>query len=534
MNKTVTINLGGIIFHIEEDAFLSLSKYLSTIKSYFKDSEGKDEIMTDIENRIAEMLSEKVSKGKQAILMGDVEEVIANMGKPEDFAGEPATEETKEEQASQPSSANTRKRIFRDPDEKILGGVCAGIGKYFGFDPLWLRLAWVLLVFLAGTGFLIYLILWIIIPKAKTIAEKLEMQGEPVTAANIGKKVEEELKDIKSRVNEFSEKAKNMNARPNVEKARNFLTQLFDGILQIAIMLLKTLGKIFGVVLLFVGTILAVLFAALLIGEKAVISITPEGVHSLSWPGITEFIFGSSSLSSLSTIGLIIVLGIPIIGLLYAGIRLLFGIKKGPRSVGITLTAIWFGGLMVCGVAAAMLASEFSEKGSFEKRVPLIQPAGNQLILRAGDDIFKDDDRESRHHHHSFHLRISDSTAYFENVKLDIQKSENDSFLLNINFIARGETSKEAIDLAKNINYEFFQEDSLMRLNTYFGITNQKWRNQKVYLTLKVPEGKSVFLDTDMEQIIYDVRNTSNTLDYDMVGKTWTMTKDGLTCVECK
>lgn len=530
MKKTVTVNISGIAFTIDEDAHDKLSHYLNTIRSYFSASEGRDEIMADIESRIAEMLQAKVSEKKQVISIADIEEVIAVMGKPEQFAGEDSAEKA-EEKPGLASSERRTKRIFRDPDDKVLGGVCSGLAHYFGFDPLWLRIAFAVVFFAGfGSGLLVYILLWIIIPKAGTTSEKLEMKGESVNVSNIGRAIEEEMDDLKKRMNEFSEKAKNINTKPQVDKAKNFISRFVEGFVQLLMLLLKTFGKIFGIILLVMGTILAIVFSALLLGKKAVISVTPEGVHSFSWSGITDMIFGSSDLSVLATIGLILLLGVPIIGLFYAGIRLLFGIRHGSKGIGIALTALWFGGLIISGVTALMLASDFSEKGNHEKKASLIQPLNNKLYLQVADDIFKEDrDRHgSGHSSHDFHLKINDDSAYFGNVRLDIEKSANDSFLLEVNFAARGETGKEAIELAKNINYGFAQEDSLLKFNTYYSIVNQKWRNQHVKMTLKVPEGKSIYLGENMERIIYDVDNTTNTLDYDMVGKTWTMTKDGL------
>ncbi len=534
MKKTVTVNISGIAFTIDEDAHEKLSHYLNTIRGYFSASEGRDEIMADIESRIAEMLHAKMGEKKHVVNISDIEEVIALMGKPEQFAGETSSEKTEERTSTTPLERKT-KRIFRHPDNKVLGGVCSGLGYYFGFDPLWLRIAFAVVFFAGfGSGLLVYILLWIIIPKATTTSEKLEMKGESVNVSNIGKAIEEEMEDLKKKVNEFSEKAKNINTKPQVDKARNFISQLVDGFLQLLKMLLKTFGKIFGIALLIAGTVLAIVFAALLLGEKAVVSITPEGVHAFSWSGITNMIFGTSDLSLLATVGLMLILGIPIIGIFYAGIKLLFGIKNGLKGVGVALTALWFGGVIACGVSALMLASDFSEKGNYEKNVNLIQPVNNCLYLQVADDIFEDEEHHSKHSSHNFHLKINDDSAFFGNVRLDIEKSENDSFYLKMNFIARGETSKEAIELAKNINYGFAQEDSLLSFNTYYSITHQKWRNQYIKMTLKVPEGKSVYLGEAMEQIIYDVRNTTNTLDYDMVGKTWTMMKEGLECGECK
>lgn len=530
MNKTVTINLGGIIFHIEEDAYETLSSYLSAIKGYFKNSDGRDEIMADIENRIAEMLNVKVSKGKQAVLMSDVTEVIAVMGKPEEFAGESSFEEKKHENPSREAPGYKRKRIFRDADNRILGGVCSGLGHYFGFDPLWLRLAWVLLIFLAGTGFLLYIILWIIIPKAKTVAEKLEMQGEPVTAESIGKKIEEEMEEVKKKVNEFSEKAKYFNAKPQADKIKNFFQKLGDGLLQLLMMTITMVGKLVGIVLLIAGTILAIVFAAMFFGKKTILSITPEGVHSFSWNSITEMIFGSSELSLLATIGLMVVLGIPVIGILFAGVKLLFGIKGRSRGVGAILTAFWFGGVIAMGIAVLLLASEFSEKETYQKQFSLLQPSGNKLYLKVTN---REKPFLGKHSSFNFFLSVKEDTALVGHVKLEVLPSESDSFYLRINSISRGETSKEALDLAENINYGFGQEDSLLKFNPYYSLSHQKWRNQHVKVALHVPVGKSVYFDPSMEQIIYDIKNTTNTLDDDMVEKSWIMTKDGLECVDC-
>ena len=152
MNKTVTINISGIIFHIEEDAFDKLSKYLSTIKGYFSKADGGSEIMSDIEARIAEMLQSKTSPVKQVVLMSDVDFVMDSMGKPEEFAGEAsenttASNENTDSYASTDNGEPIKKRLHRDGDSKVLGGVCSGIGHYFGIDPVWIRIALLLMFF---------------------------------------------------------------------------------------------------------------------------------------------------------------------------------------------------------------------------------------------------------------------------------------------------------------------------------------------------------------------------------------------------
>src|SRR4051812_22742992 len=163
MNKIVTINISGIIFHIEEDAFEKLNNYLNTIKGYFSKTDDGSEIMSDIQARIAELLQGKISTVKQVVLMVDVDSVIEIMGKPEEFIEDaneaPQTEDTEP----------IKKRLFRDPDRKIIAGVCSGIAAYFDVDVIWIRLVMFLLFFFGGVSLWIYIILWIVIPQAKTI-----------------------------------------------------------------------------------------------------------------------------------------------------------------------------------------------------------------------------------------------------------------------------------------------------------------------------------------------------------------------------
>ena len=140
MKKTLTINLGGIVYHIDDDAYRLLDNYLSNLKHYFRKQEGAEEIVDDIEMRIAELFAEKVTEGKQVITVSDVEEIIARVGKPEDFgiADEDMDSQKRTEQTSSANQGSTQtaaqRRWFRDPDNKLLGGVAAGLAAYFGWD----------------------------------------------------------------------------------------------------------------------------------------------------------------------------------------------------------------------------------------------------------------------------------------------------------------------------------------------------------------------------------------------------------------
>ena len=196
MNKTININLGGYFFHIDETAYQKLRRYLDAIsKSLSDDPQGKNEIIADIEARISELLSEKITDARQVVNEQDISNIIKIMGEPEDY------EENETGYADNSSSYQRKKtsnrKLYRDGDDKFLGGVAAGVGHYLGIDAIWLRLLLIALFFSAGFGFLIYIILWVLLPEATTTAEKLEMEGEHVTIDNIEKKIREEFSAIK-------------------------------------------------------------------------------------------------------------------------------------------------------------------------------------------------------------------------------------------------------------------------------------------------------------------------------------------------
>src|SRR5690606_9046286 len=188
MNKTVNINLAGIFFHIDEDAYSKLQRYLEAIKRSFTDSQGRSEIISDIEARIAELFSERVKHDKQVIGNKEVDEVITIMGQPEDYLVDDEIFEDEPTQASKKSSSS--KKLFRDKDNSYIAGVASGLGHYLGIDAVWVRLIWILLALGSGGTFIfIYILFWVLVPEAVSTAEKLTMTGEPVNISNIEKKI---------------------------------------------------------------------------------------------------------------------------------------------------------------------------------------------------------------------------------------------------------------------------------------------------------------------------------------------------------
>lgn len=191
MNKVFNINLGGYPFTIDEDAFDHLTLYLQAIKKHFRNTEGREEILNDIETRMAELLQERLS-ARQIVSIRDVREVITVMGTPEEFGAEPMQETATGSDGR--GKYQTGKRLFRNTDDEVVGGVCSGIAAYFGIqDAVWVRLFFVIFTLSGGFGVPLYFILWIILPKAETASDRLSMRGEPINFTTIGNIIQQEF-----------------------------------------------------------------------------------------------------------------------------------------------------------------------------------------------------------------------------------------------------------------------------------------------------------------------------------------------------
>ncbi|MCR4311388.1 MAG: PspC domain-containing protein [Candidatus Taylorbacteria bacterium] len=205
MKKTITVNLGGVIYNIEEDAYQRLDSYLSSIRAYFASSDEKesgDEIVGDIESRAAETFS-----GRKIVTIKDIESLISSMGTVDDIAGAHTSTEGTTEQKHRDEKGT--KRLFRDTDNSMVAGVCSGIAAYFGIDPTLIRLVFALSLLFGGAGIIVYIILWLVVPEAKSVTEKMEMKGEQVTLSGLKEKVNSKIEEMdrgrfQSKVRSFS------------------------------------------------------------------------------------------------------------------------------------------------------------------------------------------------------------------------------------------------------------------------------------------------------------------------------------------
>lgn len=198
MTKTITINLGGLLFHIDDEAYRILQSYLEAVEKQFGHEPEKKDIMLDIESRIAELLAERIDRNKDLISVDVVNAIISIMGQPHDFAA--GDDPEPESKSKNQRRGEQTKRMYRDTDNRLLGGVCSGLGAYFAADPWIFRILFIVFGFFFLTGIVIYLILWIAIPEALTSAQKLEMRGQPITIENIKNAVKMEFDNVKKKM----------------------------------------------------------------------------------------------------------------------------------------------------------------------------------------------------------------------------------------------------------------------------------------------------------------------------------------------
>lgn len=525
MNKTLNINLAGLIFHIDEDAFHRLERYLEKIKRQFSSAEGGQEIIADIEGRIAELFNQKISDGRQVINMADVDEVISIMGEPEDYLDEEEKINTDDYEKGYGSRKLNRK-VFRDPDDKILGGVASGLSAYFDIDALWIRLLFVIFFFMGG-GLIAYIILWIVIPKATSTAQKLQMRGESVTVSNIEKSIKKEIGNLGDSVKDFSQKARDYDYSKPTQSATDFFSNLFEFIFKLAKMVFVFIFKFIGFALLAVGffALFAIALAVItgnlqMMGNEYGLGSFMDFMHLMMIDGGHFYTFG---------IGLALLTLAPLFIVIYLGLRIAF--KLPPLNVAIKggLVAMIFIGVIMLVTAGVRLGLEFDRHSYYTQNKP-IQDYKQLYLTVEEDSIWQEHLAVSFDDHW---LKIN-GLQTFGMVEMDIQPSPDGSLFIKETYNSKGSTRREARANAKDVIYQFEQLDSVISFMGYYTLKEgSKFRAQDVDLILYLPIGYSVYLDESMVDIIYDVDNIQDYFDYDMLNHHWEMTEKGLSCTDC-
>lgn len=513
MKKTIIINIGNSIIHIEEEAYEVLTTYLNEIKAHFAKSVDDFEIVKDIENRIAEMFAEVLAANQlQVITMADVEQVITQMGRVQDFS---ETEEFSAAVGEMPLWGE--KKLFRDPDDARIAGVCSGLSYYLNLQVSWVRLIALLTIFLGGAGVIAYIILWIAMPGAITRSEKMEMKGELTNLYGYKKAYEEELAGMGG----------GMQQR---RRQGNFITEIFTALGNA----FNTMGRFFSKTL---ATIIIIFGFIILIGliislaaflgfwDSETYSYFPLSVVNPGYRGPLAFTA-------------FIILFIPVLALVLFSIRVAFNRMTINKFLSFGLLIIWLGGVSIGVYYAAKISSEFKEHAELEQSTEL--QAFNTYILNADYSMVltQKDSLDYQIGGSSFKDRIivddAENHPFREprNVHVHIEKSENGKTTLVQNFESQGKTFQVALENAKNIAYKFTQEGKVLTFSPRVLLPdNANWRNQSVHLTLKVPVGTRLMINDNLNDYLYfyyyhcEADQPSQGAYHE-----WVMTADGLKC----
>ena len=525
MNKTVNINLANTFFHIDEEAYNKLRRYLEAIKRSFSGTKGSDEIIADIEARVAELFSEKMEHERQVITQKEVDAVIEVMGQPEDYM----VDEDIFEDAPQSKSTTSRrnvKKLYRDIDHKYIGGVCAGLEYYLGFDALWIRLIFILLAIFTGFGLIAYILLWILVPEAGTTSQKLDMTGEPINISNIERKVKEGFDDV-------ADKVKNVDYDKVGNKVKSSSKTFFDTIGDIIMFLFKVFGKFIGILLIIIG-------AASLIG--LFIAMFSVGViDAVHFPGVDfyEIVNTSGAPVWLVSILLFFAVGIPFFFILYLGLKILVNNLKSIGNIAkFALLGLWLISVGTLIVFAVKQAAEFSTVGSTTINDELVMDGSNDTLQIRMNDTRYDYDLENIHFGR---MRLSydendNPILISDDVRFNVKKSEDSVLRIRVRKDSHGRTFKQARERAGQVNYNYALEGNEVVLDKYLTTaTSNKARQQEIRSTLYVPAGRVISFDRSTKGHID--RGTRNDRDYyrgKITEYIWIMGEDGeLKCQEC-
>lgn len=527
MNKTVSINLGGFFFHIDEDAYQKLNRYFDAIKRSLS-PDGKDEIMNDIESRIAELLSEKMKNDKQVVSNREIEDIIAVMGQPEDYRidsdDEPAAKQpfTSAYPPNNSSSARTRK-FYRDGEKAIVSGVCAGVSHYFRIDPLWIRILFVISLFLSfGASIFVYLLLWILIPEAITTTEKLEMTGEEINISNIERKVREEISSISARLQNVDYDRLGAQAKTGAERVGSGISYIVMGFF-------KILAKIVGAVLVIFSALtlggIVVAFVATLFSSTLIDSRFHHIVNMGNYTGAPVWAIGLLGLFAL---------GIPFFFLFLLGLKILVDNLRPIGSITkYTLLALWIITIAICIYLGVLQSERTAYEGKSVQKQQLALPVNDTLQLK-----FRYNDYFAKSINNDSDFRITqdaerNEVIYSNHVELYIMKAEGATPYVYIEKMANGSSVSDAATTAEKIKYFFELNGNTLILDDYLVTDSKnKYRDQKVQVYLYLPEG-TIFKPDSSVKMFDNTDNNFFDLWFDGDNFSYRMEKENVKCLDC-
>ncbi|HVZ56315.1 MAG TPA: PspC domain-containing protein [Chitinophagaceae bacterium] len=604
MKKIININLSGLVIPIEDSAYEQLQGYIESLRRYFAHEEGRDEIINDIESRMAELMGEKIRKGASCITEADIQEMIASMGRPEDFDEQPE-EKTGSYRAQDSAEGATqagpgpayeytgtrkRNRLFRDSSDKVIGGVCSGLANYLNVDPAIMRLLFAIITFggfgagiliylllwiilperdleqfggkrlyrnpeerilggvcsgiaayfnkdtnvirlifaaplllnvllsalswpffhggavfpnivfgsLTGTFILAYIVLWIVLPEARSQYQKMEMRGERVDVNTIRQNVKEGMGQMKDRARDFGEEVK-QSAQKLGAQAKEFAStrgaswgkEIGEAGARVGTSIGHVIGVLFKAFFLFVaGTIAFALFVVLMALIFGGVGAWPLKNYVLSGFWQNMFAWGT----------LLFFLGVPLVAFITWLVRRMMRVRSQNRYLGWMFGGLWTLGWICASLLAASIGNDFRRNEKVASPVDITQPPTGRMVIRVSEP-------EVRYSGNLWWLNsdesgwdINEDSLRMANVKIRIEKSEDSNYHVELWKYAAGRDGSEATDRARNIRYHLSYADSVLNLGS--GLTVSKddhFRLQRIIVDIRVPAGRRIRFDESVD-----------------------------------
>lgn len=519
MNKTVSINLGGFFFHIDEDAYQKLNRYFDAIRRSLS-PDGRDEIMSDIESRIAELLSEKLKNDKQVVGNKEVDEVMAIMGQPEDYRIDDEETTGPKSTYTAPDFTYTKtKKFYRDGEKSMISGVCAGLAHYFRIDPLWVRILFIISLFISfGTSIFIYILLWILIPKAVTTTEKLEMTGEPINISNIERKVKEEIDMITGKLQNVDYDKLGAGA----QKVGNGIGSVFSA-------LFKGIGKVIGAIITVTSAVMLggviVMFISLLFSSSLNNTFWHKWINGFNYTETPIWLLG---------LAVFFAIAIPLFMLFLLGLKILVdNLKPIGTITKVSLLFIWVISVASVAYLGMSQAAEVNAEGKAveKKQITLLNDDALQIKFKYNDYYSKSfyEDNDFKFTQDS----LGNDIIYSNNVTFYVMKTDEKTPYVQVEKIASGRSSSEARKRAEKINYKFDFKGNTLTLDNYLVTDlNNKFRNQKIEVYLYLPEGIMFQCDENVKHYD-DTDNGFFDLWWDTADHLYEMEKDKVKCLDC-
>ncbi|MCP4459477.1 MAG: PspC domain-containing protein [Cytophagales bacterium] len=584
MKKTISINIGGNIFHIEEEGFKKLKSYLDSVYTFFSTFEDSKEITDDIENRIAEKFYGELKKNKEAISAKQVDELIASMGTVADFEAtlddEPVDQKQKDSKKTDSKKTDSKqtqseeggsKKLYRNSKEKILGGVAGGIASYFSIDPIWIRLLWIIFTLTFGIGLIAYIILWIVLPESDQIEDKstakkffrnpdgrvlggvaggissyfgidaalvriiflvsIILGGSGLILYIILWIITPEAQSVTEKMEMKGEPLTMKGIEKNVKKTfkldeedENVFVKIFLFPFRLIAMVFEGLGKMMGPVMTFVIEAVRVVFGAgvLLTGFAVMISL----IFTLLFMLGVNWNYGGS-------MGHID--GFPIAD---------FMEPFGPLASVSTFFLFFIPALGISLLGLTILLKRRIGNSYVALSMVLIwilAVAGCSFTVPKIVGQFSSDNTNERNIEFDVTeatptLKLNDldwETGKYEGVDLRLRGHEDNVYLVVIRTKAWGSSNENARENAAAVEYNVEQKGDNLIFDSRLTFGDAKFRFQNMDVTLYVPYGKQFKMDLDLDEIIVNTLHLNGYRSYQMDENTWVFNEDGIDCVTC-